>query len=100
VTLAEMAFAGGLGIEVDAARIPRQGVETLDRALFSESQSRIVLTVPPAKLAQAEALLKDVPHARIGTVTTSPRLVVRGLGAVVDEPLAELKAAWQQTIAD
>ena len=58
VTLAEMAFAGGLGIEADAALIPREGVETLDRALFSESQSRIVITVPPAKLAQVRGALE------------------------------------------
>ena len=41
---------GGYGMDIDANAIPREGVTTLDRALFSESHSRIVLTVPMANL--------------------------------------------------
>jgi len=99
VTLAEMAFAGGFGMRIDAAAVPRSGVETLDRVLFSESQTRIVLTVPQAKVAEARKLLGEVPHAVIGEVVTEPTLTISGLGGSLARPLAELKAAWQAPLA-
>ncbi len=99
VTLAEMAFAGGLGMELDAEAIPREGVVDLDRALFSESQSRIVLTVPPTGLASAHRLLAGVPHAVIGQVVLDQRLEIAGLGGTLSRDLASLKAAWQSGLA-
>ena len=45
VTLAESAFAGGLGAEADLASVPQAGVFRDDYLLFSESQSRFVITV-------------------------------------------------------
>ena len=99
VTLAEMAFAGALGMVIDAEAIPREGVTVLDRALFSESQSRIVLTVPAAQVEQAHRLLAGVAHATLGVVTESPRLEISGLGGTLSADLAELKAAWQGALA-
>jgi phosphoribosylformylglycinamidine synthase len=99
VTLAEMAFAGGLGMVVDAEAIPRESVRTLACALFSESQSRIVLTIPPAHVAEAHRLLAAVPHAEIGTVVTTQRLDVSGLGRGLSAGLADLKAAWQGALS-
>ena len=95
VTLAEMAFAGGLGMDIDAAKVPAEGITSLDRLLFSESQSRIVITVPAAQIAAATALLKGVPHAVIGSVTSAPVLRVQGLGGSFSAPIGDLKEAWQ-----
>ena len=47
IALAEVAFAGGLGMEVDLRRVPATGVDRNDLLLFSESQSRFVVTVHP-----------------------------------------------------
>ena len=99
VTLAEMAFAGGFGMRIDAAAVPRAGVESLDRMLFSESQTRIVLTVPQAMVAEARKLLGEVPHAVIGEVVAEPILTITGLGGSLTRPLAELKSAWQAPLA-
>jgi phosphoribosylformylglycinamidine synthase len=95
VTLAEMAFAGGLGLTIDAEAAPREGVTTLDRLLFSESQSRIVITVPAVRVDEARRLLGDAPHAVIGQVVAEPTLTITGLGGSLTQPLAALKAAWQ-----
>jgi phosphoribosylformylglycinamidine synthase II len=100
VTLAEMAFAGGLGMEIDADRVPRAAdVRALDRLLFSESNSRIVITVPAARAAEAAGLLRGVPHAVIGTVVASPTLTIAGLDGRLSAGLAGLKAAWKGTLA-
>jgi len=99
VSLAEMAFAGGLGLVVDASLVPRQDISTLDRLLFSESASRIVITVPPGKVAAAQALLAKVPHAVIGDVVASPTVTISGLGGTVVADNAVLKASWQRYLA-
>lgn len=47
-----------------------------------------------------ESHLTGVPCVRVGAVTGGDRLVIRGDGgAVIDAPLADLKAAWQGTFA-
>ena len=93
--LAEMAFAGGFGMEVDLGKLRVEGVSTLDRALFSESQSRLVLTIPAQHLAKAHAILKAVPHALIGTVVPAKTLTVNGFGSSFSVGLDRLKSAWQ-----
>ncbi|MCX7634613.1 MAG: AIR synthase-related protein, partial [Syntrophales bacterium] len=100
VALAETAFSGGLGMEIHLTRVPAAGIERLDTLLFSESQGRFVVTVPPDKAAAFAALFAGLPAAPVGVVTDEGRLVIYGHGGtpVVDEPIAALKAAWQKTL--
>jgi phosphoribosylformylglycinamidine synthase II len=98
-TLAEMAFAGGFGIAADLSHLPVADITSLDRALFSESQSRVVLTVPSEHLATATAALAGVPHAVIGTVIPQAELRVRGFGTAFTVGLDRLKAAWQEPLS-
>jgi len=96
-TFAEMAFAGGLGMAIDAGLAPRSSsVHALDTLLFSESLSRIVLTVPRARVDEARHLLATVPHAVVGEVVTAPTLSIRGLGGDLRADINELKTAWQR----
>lgn len=96
VALAEMAFAGGLGLDIDADRVPRAaGVTRLDQLLFAESNSRIVLTVPSDRLAEARKLLADVPHEFIGDVIAERELRIRGCGRTVTADLDALRDAWR-----
>lgn len=98
VALAEMAFAGGLGVSVDAGAVPAEGITALDRLLFSESQSRIILSVPAERLAEARRLLAGTPHAVVGRVTAEPELAITGLGGALRTGCAGLKAAWQSPL--
>ena len=93
VALAESAFAGGLGMELDLAPLaPLDNVA----ALFSESQGRFVVTVPSARAAAFEAALSGSPVTRLGEVTTDPQFTVRLIGGqAITLSLAELKEAWQ-----
>jgi len=100
VAAAEMAFAGELGLDVDLAQAPTEG-ELPDAALlFAESPSRLLVEVEPVQARAFEALLADLPWARVGRVTPTPELRLRRVERpLVQLPLARLKAAWQGTLA-
>ena len=96
VALAESAFAGGWGMRVDLAQA---GVESNVVALFSETQSRFVATVPKRHAAAFEAALAGSACTRLGEVTPEEKLVIRGrYGAGIEAPLADLKEAWQRPL--
>jgi phosphoribosylformylglycinamidine synthase len=101
VALAETAFAGGLGLTIDLRAVATEDIDRDDVLLFSESQSRLLVTVHPQHGAAFEAALAGTIYRKIGTVTAAETLVATGLAGkpVLDEPLAGLKAAWQQTLA-
>jgi len=101
VALAEKAFAGGLGLFVDLSAVPYEGSGRPDFVLFSESASRILVTVPREKQRDFEKLMEGTVYARIGEVIAEPELIIRdGLGRdLVKEPLSELKSAWKRTLS-
>jgi len=103
VAAAESAFAGGLGLDLDLARVPADpkdaepGVDADTVRLFSESCTRFLVEVPPEHAEAFAHRLSSVPCAEIGEVTSEPVLRIRGvdgaeLGAVDVE---ELRAAFQ-----
>ena len=101
VALAETAFAGGLGLEIDLGAVPAEGITRNDALLFSESQSRFVVTVSPKAREAFEALLAGSDFARVGTVISEEVLKINGLSGkrIIEEELVELKAAWQKPLA-
>jgi phosphoribosylformylglycinamidine synthase len=99
VALAEMAFAGGLGIEADLRGLPRsKGCTRPDVQLFSESNSRYVVEVEPEKFDAFARLMLNVPFGQIGRVTQEQTLVVRTEdgGTVIEADITALKQAWQK----
>ena len=100
VALAETAFSGDLGMEIDLNKVPNENVVRDDYLLFSESQSRFVITVDPKKVFQIEALLKDSYFARVGVVREDKKFLVKGKKGeyVIDCDIDTLKYAWQKTL--
>jgi phosphoribosylformylglycinamidine (FGAM) synthase-like enzyme len=96
-SLAESAFAGGLGIEVDLARIPQKGIYRDDFLLFSESQSRFVVTVREGDIAAFEKIFKGIPYGVAGKARNDERFIIRGIngGIIIDTEINLLKDAWQ-----
>ncbi len=100
VALAETAFAGGLGLEVDLRAVPAEGIVRNDEMLFSESQSRFVVTIRPEHREAFEAALAGSACGRIGTVIPEGLLQVDGLGGkrIIEADIAALKTAWQKPL--
>ena len=96
VTALEMAFAGGLGLELDVG-----GAAAPNAALFSEELGAVI-EVRDADLDAVSAAferhgLGDCVR-RIGRPATDRRVRVRGGDRVlIDVPLADLRAAWSET---
>ncbi len=99
VALAEMAFAGGLGIEADLRALPRsKGCTRPDVQLFSESNSRYVMEVEPEKFDAFAKLMLNVPFGQIGKVVEKAKLVIKSEDGdtVIQADIAALKEAWQR----
>ena len=101
VALAESAFAGERGLALDLGALARHEGLAPFELLFSESPSRLVVTVGPAHAPEFELALHGLPCHYLGEVTTHDRLTIHGGSRVwVDANLDELKAAWQATLRD
>jgi phosphoribosylformylglycinamidine synthase len=101
VAVAEMAFAGGHGMELYLKQVPVGGpIERSDTILFSESNTRFIVEVAPEDKAQFEETMQGISFGQMGVVTSSPRLEIHGLDGrtVVSTPLADLKEAWQRPL--
>src|SRR5690606_27284183 len=95
VALAECCITGGLGAEVALETDLRP-----DIALFSESQSRVILSVRPE---HAEEVLrhfraKGVPAAGIGTVKGTNLAVRINGNLAIDVPVERLTRVWKDAI--
>ena len=101
VTLAESCFAGALGMDIDLRKVARVGIERDDILLFSESQSRFVVTVAPDKMQAFEKRMQGTACTRVGFVSTIPNLSLIGLAGekVMNAGIDELKKSWQQPLA-
>jgi phosphoribosylformylglycinamidine synthase len=97
VALAESAFSGGFGMEIELYSV---GVENDVVALFSESQSRFVVTTAADKADEFESAMSGAAFARLGTTTQSDLFKIHGCdGKWHEARLGELKAAWQRTLS-
>ena len=102
VALAESAFAGGYGIDIDLAKVDAVGVVREDSLLFSESQSRLLVTVRSENQAAFEQLFVGQSCQCVGMVTADTSLKITGLQGqvLVDESLDALKEAWQAPLRE
>jgi phosphoribosylformylglycinamidine synthase len=98
VALAEC-LLGPLG-ETMGAAVSLETRRRADAVLFSESQSRILISVPPAQAGELERLADDrgVPLSRLG-VTGGDTLEVRVNGErAITRPVGSLREAWWSSI--
>ncbi|WP_146664046.1 phosphoribosylformylglycinamidine synthase subunit PurL [Anaerohalosphaera lusitana] len=99
--LAEMAFAGGFGIDADLRGLAKTDdcVET-HAQLFSESNSRYVVEVEPANYDAFAKLMVNTPFGQIGEVVADKRLAISDAKQkkVIDADIDTLKEAWQKPL--
>jgi phosphoribosylformylglycinamidine synthase len=98
VALAEMCFSGNVGAEVELSLVPTAEPMRHDFILFSESNSRFLVEVPPSKAQEFETLMNGITFAKIGE-TGGDEVVVTHLGEeLLREGVRELKESWQSGV--
>jgi phosphoribosylformylglycinamidine synthase len=108
IALAEVCMAGRLGAQVDLSALPLGGTGAAEDPgkplpagvkLFSESQSRFVITVKPEYRVQFETLLAGLPCGRLGVVTSAPVLALQDGGqALFSANLDEMFSSWRRPL--
>jgi phosphoribosylformylglycinamidine synthase len=101
VALAEMAFAGALGIEADLRGLPKSDdCLRIDAQLFSESNSRYIVEVEPENYDAFAKLMLNLPFGQIGKVTGEKKVIIKTQdgNAVINIDLDSLKKAWQKPL--
>ncbi len=104
VAAAEMAFSGGLGLQLDLEKVQFGGsknARTGAALLFSETPSRFLVEVEPENQKNFETSLKRIVYSNLGKVTEKPELVITGLGGeeIIRLENSRLKAAWQTPLS-
>ncbi|GKU80536.1 phosphoribosylformylglycinamidine synthase subunit PurL [Paenibacillus sp. L3-i20] len=93
--IAESCISGAIGAEVNLTSDLRP-----DHLLFSESQSRILLSAKPDQVEALNAWLTEqgVVHATIGTVTGSNVTIKVNGKAGINAPVQQLEKVWKDAI--
>jgi len=100
VAAAEMAFAGGYGIELDLTKVPNKEISRNDFLLFSESNSRFLVEINKKAKDNFEFIMKGTQHSEIGKITKKTELSIRGLNGelIINTPLENLQKKWKETL--
>src|SRR5215217_1957696 len=102
VAAAEMAIAGGRGLEIDVRDVPvtEPGLAESTR-LFAATPTRFLVEAAPEDAPALEKILGRTPHAKIGRVLDSPRYRVLGQsGVVINADIDGLRARWRTPLAE
>ncbi|WP_239256521.1 phosphoribosylformylglycinamidine synthase subunit PurL [Listeria ilorinensis] len=90
IAISESLFKGGFGAEITVPFVLSD--------LFSESQSRFIVSVKKEQAAQFEQQMAKTPITRLGEVTTSGLLTVKGTDAAVTLEVDQLAEIWEGAI--
>ncbi|MBU1992285.1 MAG: AIR synthase-related protein [Patescibacteria group bacterium] len=96
--LMKTAIGGMMGMEIDLRKVPQESVTRTDFLLFSESQTRFVVTVDPKRKDEFEKHFKGHIFAEIGKITDEKTLKITGLdGEKADIAVKDLHEAYHKT---
>ncbi len=99
LALARSAMAGMLGADLNLDRAGDLAALPADRALFSESAGRFLVTVRPEDASSFEEAMEGTASVRIGAVASGESLQVRHGGRVVLQAgLSSLKRSYKETL--
>ncbi len=78
IALAKMAVAGQLGMTIDLSKVPQENIDREDYLLFSESQSRLIVTIDPKRKEEFEKHFANHTFAQIGKINEDQMVTFTG----------------------
>ena len=101
VALAEKSIAGGLGLEVSLDEVPGEGLDSMEKILYSETPGRFLVTVKPDEEKEFKELLEDIPFGRIGRVEGDRlKLDMEKSERDIDLSIEELRKSYTATFGE
>lgn len=99
VAASEMAFAGELGIDLDITEMRASNFVDASTALFSESNSRLLVEVREDKCAEFESVFNELPCACIGQVSGGKNVTIRSdQSTLIDVSWSALRDVWRSPL--
>ncbi|MGE4291440.1 MAG: AIR synthase-related protein [Desulfovibrio sp.] len=98
VALAEMALAGRVGAQLDLTDVPAESGLNATALLYSESASRLVVTVRREQRDAFEALFRGQALACLGETASGPLRVSLSVGELLSEKVETLAQAFKSTL--
>lgn len=96
---AKTAMGGRLGLKIDLDKVPLSEPCGAAQIIYSESNTRFLMTVSPENAEKAEKLLDGIPFAKVGEVTADPVLEISGKGIGTNKiELDKLIKAYKDTL--
>ena len=99
VAAAKSAMGGRVGLELDLTKVPHTAGMSDAEILFSESNSRVLVSCRPEKAAALEKALAGFTFAKVGRTNGSGRLSVKGTQTDFTIPLDALIKSYKTTLA-
>lgn len=98
VALAKMAIGGQLGLDLDLRKVKQHSIKRDDHLLFSESQSRFIVTIDPKYQEIFETHFGDLASL-LGTVSEHSKVKMLGLNGrtIIDVDVKELTESYRST---
>ena len=97
--LAEMSFAGELGLDVNLATAASRDHLTATDLLFSESNTRFIVEVEPESKSALEKLFIGLPLIQLGQVNSAPNVsIAHKETQLANQPWSALFQAWHSTL--
>ncbi|MDP2973788.1 MAG: AIR synthase-related protein, partial [Candidatus Diapherotrites archaeon] len=100
IAIAKKCIAGALGAKIDLRKAPKSGdVQRNDFLLFSETQSRLVVTIAKEDKGEFEQILQGNAFACIGEIAAG-NLEMVGLDGkkIIDSAIADLDEAYKKPL--
>ncbi|UCD04110.1 MAG: phosphoribosylformylglycinamidine synthase subunit PurL [Candidatus Woesearchaeota archaeon] len=98
ITLAKMAIGGQLGVEVDFSKAPNEDLP-IEKILYSESQSRFIVTIDPTNKEEFESEMKDFVFGEIGLVKNE-EFVIKNNKEIINSNVKKLEEVYKERFKD
>ncbi len=101
IAIAKKCIAGRIGAKIDLKKVLSVGINRNDSILFSESQSRLLVTVASENKSGFESAMNGIRFSKIGIVSGT-KLEITGIAGKqkISLPVSELEEAYKKTLRD
>ena len=99
IAAARSAMGGRLGMTLDLTSVPVDAPMSDLELLFSESNSRFLITCAKADVPKLKEIFSGVPFAEVGMTDNSGNLSFRSASGIVEIPVEEMVAKYKSTLA-